>query len=680
MYSIYEKNPMNFEEETKTKYLLGFLCDKIDNIQYYFSEENIPDNWNDQKKAFFIENKPNNLNASFYECIQNFQYFILDACMSVHKEQKFKDTKVEQLTTLSNLWDPAGTGQVENINDGDEKLNLEFVKEPYNENILNSVMKSNNEISFYDETYDKLLNTCCLEKYGITIKMRLAFENEKYMVAIVINTPEINNQVFILEYGGFSVKVLSLGLHYIETNKLNMDKINNERNKKSLLKLKEIIDFVKKELTNISEKNNSLNTFQITNLLYILLTRFKSTGDHGSAIATKFINVQLQRPTLYLTGDQLAYVYSISQSIPTIFRFFNGKGDNENDNDTTDDDENDNCSSERTHFIGFYSGNTNEIELTIYKYKTLCEFFKEYNLNDDIFIEINDTNNYIMDKNKELKQKITEISNLNMASSDYSTKKIEIENILLTITKRIFINEVILLDGITPEIKIYLNLISELRNYFFILKNIDIFKTELQKQLKLQVEDYTNIIKINTDEIFNEPNINKRRSLREQIVQFTNFGIKDFYNNLKNATFKQFVDQLNNTVIDDKTTFLDKIIEIKKNMKKRYKQIETFVESELSLSATSLKEIIKDIFDVYKNKLIEKTKNTKDENVKNHFVSLIFDKSIGELEKEKTTTNVSALKTTEPKKGFLSKTIKKISTAFSNVKKTVKNITKKNKK
>jgi len=73
-------------------------------------------------------------------------------------------------------------------------------------------------------------------------------------------------------------------------------------------------------------------------------------------------------------------------------------------------------------------------------------------------------------------------------------------------------------------------------------------------------------------------------------------------------------------------------------------------------------------------------KNTKDENVKNHFVSLIFDKSIGELEKEKTTTNVSALKTTEPKKGFLSKTIKKISTAFSNVKKTVKNITKKNKK
>ena len=675
LYPIYEKNSVNFEEEAKTKYLLGFLCDKIDNVSYYFSEENTPNTWNEQKKAFFIENVPNKLNDAFYEVIQNFQYYILDACMSVHKEEKFKSA-VKQITTLSNLWDPAGTGEVENINDGDEEFNLMFVPESFNKNILNSVMRTNQKMSFYDEIYNPLLNMFCLEDYGITIKLRLAYENKYYKIALVVDTPQIKNRIFILENGGFSVNVLSVGLYYVETDKVLASKINGDRNKNSWAKLKEIIDFVMEQLKNTPIK-------QKKRLLYILLTRFKSTGDHGSALSTKFINEQLGRPTIYLTGDQLAYVYSISQKIPTLFRFFNGKGD---DVDEEDEEEDDYCPKERTHFLGLYSGNTNEIELTLYKYKTICEFFKDYNLTDESFIDIEDTIQYIKETNTGLKEKITEMSSLNLGTLEYERTKTEIENMLSRVTRRIFIDEEMIERGVTPEIKTYLFSFAELRNYYFILKYVDKFKVELQKQLKAHVEDYTNIVKINADEIFNGPNIAQRRSLREKFVQITNFGVRDFYKSVKTENFSEFVRKLGSTIVDEKSSFLDKIIEIKNKMKNRCKQVETFAENELSISASSLKSVIKNVFDMYKNKLIEKTKNVENQTIKDFFISLMFEKSTSELKKENNSKPVSPTpalpppKTTTPaKKAFFTKTVKKVSKALTSMRKTVKNITKKRK-
>jgi hypothetical protein len=682
LFPIYEKTPMNFEEETKTQYLLGFLCgDKIDNISYYFSEDQIPESWNDLKRAFFVKNKPNRLNSSFFDIIKNYQYYILDACMTVQKETQFKDN-IKQIKSLCNLWDPAGAGSVETIDDGNEDLGLILVQEPYNTTIFNSVVRNSTQTSFYDGTYDRLLNKFCLEKYGIYFKLRLAFQNNNYMIALVINTPTIQNNVFILENGGFSVKVLSAGLYYIETNDKKV--LNDKRQQASLNKLIEIINFVKNNLTNVTNTEKQ-------NLLYILLTRFKSTGDHGSAIATKFVNEILKKPTIYLTGDQLAYVYSICQSVPTLFRFFNGKGD---DNDDDDDDTNgESCSVDRTHFLGLYSGNTNEIELTTYKYITIKSFFSDYNLNgNETLSNIQNIIDYLEFNNKELKMMMVELSVLNIGSPDYGIKKADIENKLNNISMNIFIDENYISNQSNennqlPIIKKYLQQLMEMRDYFFILKHIDTFKVELIKQIKEQINDYSKIVKINADEIFSQEKIQQRRSTRERFVEFADFGINKFYSDIKKADFPSFIRTLKTTIVDEKSSFLDKIIEIKSNMKNRYKKLETFIEQEFSMSSQSLKEISKNVFNIYKTSLIEKTNKTKDENLKNHFVSLIFEKSISELEKEKgvpiTITNtkkdkiniLSKMKTpivdtTKKMKNTLKNTMKMVSTK---IRKTLKN-------
>lgn len=649
LFPIYEKTPMNFEEESKTKYLLGFLCDKIDNISYYFSEDQIPESWNEQKRAFFVENKPNRLNSSFFDIVKNYQYYILDACMTVQKETQFKDN-IKQIKSLCNLWDPAGAGSVETIDDGNEDLGLLLVQEPYNTNIFNSVVRNSTQISFYDGTYDRLLNKFCLEKYGIYFKLRLAFQNNNYMIAIIINTPTIQNNVFILENGGFSVKVLSAGLYYIETNDKKV--LNDKRQQASLNKLIEIINFVKNNLTNVTNTEKQ-------KLLYILITRFKSTGDHGSAIATKFVNEILKKPTIYLTGDQLAYVYSICQSVPTLFRFFNGKGDDDDDDDDGENDTNgESCSVDRTHFLGLYSGNTNEIELTRYKYITIKSFFSDYNLNgNETLPNIQNIIDYLEFNNKELKKMMVELSVLNIGSPDYGNKKAVIENKLNNISMNIFIDENFISNQSNennqlPIIKKYLQQLMEMRDYFFILKHIDKFKVELIKQIKEQINDYSKIVKINADDIFSQEKIQQRRSTRERFVEFADFGINKFYSDIKKADFPSFIRTLKTTFVDEKSSFLDKIIEIKSNMKNRYKKLETFIEQELSISSQSLKEISKNVFNIYKTSLIEKTNKTKDENLKNHFVSLIFEKSISELEKEK---GIPIIDNKPDKKTFLSK-------------------------
>ena len=83
-----------------------------------------------------------------------------------------------------------------------------------------------------------------------------------------------------------------------------------------------------------------------------MLTRFKSSGDHGSAQTSYLLNKHCAK-TLYLSGDQLCYLYSIMIGAPTVFRYFAGSGVS-GEEEAGDGDNICEPNLERTHFIGTY--------------------------------------------------------------------------------------------------------------------------------------------------------------------------------------------------------------------------------------------------------------------------------------------------------------------------------------
>jgi hypothetical protein len=547
LFPIYSNHATNFEDEVKTKYLLDGLCGPMtipDNVSYFFNQPtpNNSDKWGDIKKNYFTTNKPNNVDDTFFkDSLGNYEYFILDACMSIHKEKEFMKT---QITTLSNLWDPVGAGSTDTIYDGDETLGLVLIEEkikdptiPIGYTIYNSFERKieTNPLSFYDETYNHLLNVSCLEKEGIKFYLRLAKQDTTgiYYLAILIKYvtgsgtgKEEKEKVFILTNGGFSVKILSVGLRYIEKefqeldsedyiekNKKKIQKINNE-----FQELKGIINFVASILAqNTMEERKRL--------LYILLTRFKSSGDHGTARATKFINEQLKKPTIYLTGDQLAYVYSIANQIPTLFRFFGGKGD-----DDEDEDDAKTCKVERSHFLGFYSGNFNEDRILQERYGKIYEFFEEFfqqqltqPVTQPVILSSVDSidalNVRISNLNDLLKQQITEV--LDLTQKPKSSNEENIQNQLDEQGKRQIVKQTIERE-ITPDILIdiesfrqltepinetdeeikkemkarlkpiykYLHSIAKLRGYIFIYSKMSEYKNIIVEMLLLHLKTY----------------------------------------------------------------------------------------------------------------------------------------------------------------------------------------------
>lgn len=698
LYPIYKEHPANFEDEVKTKYLLGGLCGDLHNVSYFFNEQQ-PTNWDDMKKEYFTSNKPSDVDDAFFQILGNYDYFILDACMSIHKEERFNKPK---LITLSNLWDPVGAGFTELIYDGDNELGLELIPETIldptfnksypNYTIYNSIKQGGNiPLSFYDETYNELLNKFCLndDDIGIKFYLRLAKHYDKkdkidkYYVAILIKYNNNEQKVFVLSNGGFSVKTLSFGLRYIEKNFQDLqveDIIENEKDEKKKLKkmndefkeLREIINFVKSILE--SKIRDSDKNEKIKRLLYVLLTRFKSSGDHGTAMATKFINEKLNKPTIYLTGDQLAYVYSIANQIPTLFRFFGGKGDHDDDDEKT-------CKVERSHFLGFYSGNIKEDKILQERYNKIYDFFKDFFKNSLTSTETNieDLNNDISELNDILKQQITNVLELTQKpnpATELNIKNIEdkkaivkqtIEsispNILIDINRFSRLTTPIVEEETKERLKPiykYLHSISKLRGYIFIYTKINVYKNLIIDMLTSHLNTYkttlvtlpnTKMIGLENKSVTNNQ-YNKSNELQKRNIPATDimpeihkidgldvFGDSD----IKNIqTYDDFVKYLaggdyGQTRRKNVTT-LTKIIEIKTSVDKKINDLLNDKTINLPICKLTLNEIITTIIQQYYDNLIEITeqrldnaKNNRYKYVKDFFIKIIFNDDTSRL-------------------------------------------------
>ena len=372
--SSYYTNYGNFEERIKIDYISGMLqnCDYVlPNTSFYFNYELNTDNklilsalnnYIEQQKIY----KNSNFTEFYDNVISKYKYYLLDACMSIHKEPVFTKNGVIELSSLCNLWDPAGTTYLPkpsttNTNndfiDNNSEYNLQIVPENIKINgkeyiVLDSKTIDKN-LSIYDTVYDPLLNKFCLESYNIEIKLRLySYESGKYKVCIVLYQNKTPFHITFLKDGGFDLSELAVGMAYINDPKpvkpgdknvtYNCDKVT----KKLDSNLKEMIDVLYEKM----EKNTTVD--KRANDLKVLMARLKSTGDHGSAETVKFINQNCGKAVMYLSGDQLCFIYSMMIGNPTLFRYFASKKADSCDKDDkcgTDD-----CVKNRIHYVGFY--------------------------------------------------------------------------------------------------------------------------------------------------------------------------------------------------------------------------------------------------------------------------------------------------------------------------------------
>ena len=331
----YEGNFNDFEKKVKIDYILGKLCD-VYGINFFFNQ-NIKDyaKINADILAPLEENKPNKLDF-FYETNltkQGYKYYFLDACMSIQCDPEFR-SHMTPLKSLCDLWDPVGASELdEKIAEKNNDLDIKFESEAdgfYNALFFDGTTRK----SLYDEAYDPLLNVKCLEKYGIYFKLRLKqIEVNKYIVAIhIIHNKTGNGEFFPLIHGGFTLHSLAIGLAYV-SNGYSNPKIDED--------LKNIITHIK----NI-EPGITPDDFKR------MLTRFKSSGDHGSARTASLVNTycgNAKDKTIYLSGDQLCYVYSMLIGNPTLFRYYAPN------KPLASEESCEVCMPHRIHFLGFFS-------------------------------------------------------------------------------------------------------------------------------------------------------------------------------------------------------------------------------------------------------------------------------------------------------------------------------------
>jgi hypothetical protein len=179
--------------------------------------------------------------------------------------------------------------------------------------------------------------------YGIKIKIRTAVEQvvekkntvNKCSVAVCIYVDDVfKNVIFI--HGGFGVNELAMGMHYIETGEITYT--NDTKTYQLRTELKTLLDILNRYFIDIGKKRKESSNEFFKNEYYKLLLRFKSSGDHGQARTVKILNTLLNKATVFISGDALAYVYSIAEEIPTICKYYAGKGDAEDEDKNEDED------------------------------------------------------------------------------------------------------------------------------------------------------------------------------------------------------------------------------------------------------------------------------------------------------------------------------------------------------
>jgi len=381
--SYFEKSPNSFEEDVKVDYLLGDLAGKLDDISYYFTQgprtpnwADITKNWDEKRRNFFQSNEPFDNIDLLFETVQEhgIEYWLYDACMDSNIR---KGLEPPEFFSLAKIWDPSKSSKHNLFHLSEYKLsndqnnrNSKFTKitiEPNNryaskENQtkipegyeLYDWTDENNE-SYYDKIYDNLLNEDILTKVlGIKIKLRIAAHNDDKSksksksndnvvgkicsVAICIYVQDSFHSVIIVD-SGFSVKELSIGMHYIEKGEATFDlgtkhiEINED-----LYKLINILDNIWSNLSRNSN-NSTIRSIFNKNEYYKLLLRFKSSGDHGQAHTVKLLNRLLNKRTVFLSGDNLAYVYSIADETPTIARYYSPRTTTSDEQEEQEDDD-----------------------------------------------------------------------------------------------------------------------------------------------------------------------------------------------------------------------------------------------------------------------------------------------------------------------------------------------------
>ena len=353
LQSYIEKSPLVFEEDIKVDYLLGDITGEVEDMSYYFSEANdSPPTWITKRKEFFkytdangqLLNPPHSINKLFMDLdMQQFDFWLYDACMSGKIRQQIIPPEFK---TLCNLWDPAKNPPIP-INELSEKIisdkyptNSRFEKvTTFGDYDIYNWINPTNKQSYYDLVYDPLLNNDILgTEYNIFIKLRSAVNRVTNIcsVAILLFQNEKLGDTIVIK-SGFGVNELSRGLRYIETN--DTEKLNPL--------LQQVINTIHSFIL----KNANIN---VKNELYKLLIRFKSSGDHGSANTTKLIHTILKKSCIFLSGDNLAYVYSIANETPTLCKYYAGKLASENEHEEDDEDEEAAEADTGQHFIAAY--------------------------------------------------------------------------------------------------------------------------------------------------------------------------------------------------------------------------------------------------------------------------------------------------------------------------------------
>jgi hypothetical protein len=336
LYGYIDADPLHFEEDIKTDYLKGDIASTLDDVSYHFElppDKTLPTTWSEPRRDFFKDQTIHSLDSLFDEIKQNeINYWVFDACMS----SKIKDKlPAERLVTLANMWDPVKSGLINKSDLGEQILitsigpSLVLVPDGPSVDGHEIYDWQFNGTSLYDLIYKDLLNHDDLNTtYNLNIKLRLAINaEEECRVMIKLQHEDAQKKISELKLvidNGFSVNELAMGLHYIETGETSV----KDTTKTIHLDLQKIIDFLFNEYKeNLKQSSNPFaDISQLSkyykNEFYKILFRFKASGDHGQAEMVKIINTVLNKPTIFMTGDNLAYAYSISKEIPTVACYY----------------------------------------------------------------------------------------------------------------------------------------------------------------------------------------------------------------------------------------------------------------------------------------------------------------------------------------------------------------------
>jgi hypothetical protein len=369
--SYFDKDPIHFEEDIKVDYLLGDLAGNLDDVSYYFTEGTIPTTWIEARRKFFETAQINGIQKLFMD-VEEFgiEYWLFDACMSSSIKNNMTP---ERFITLANLWDPAKSKNPTL----EELTEYKMSKDPANQDPANPAFSqfvpdvnidvniTNKNIfdwqnargeSYYDKIYGPLINQDIMTNtFGIEIKLRIAVEKNVCSVAICVFVADEFKKMVIVR-SGFGVNELAMGMHYIETGATSNTKGKGQTIRSEL---KELIDTLYQYFTDVSritdrtKRTEASKTF-LKNEYYKLLLRFKSSGDHGSANTVQLLNNLLKKRSVFLSGDNLAYVYSIASGTPTVCNYYKASSGSKEEDDDDDDDDDAGIHSSGPQFIAGY--------------------------------------------------------------------------------------------------------------------------------------------------------------------------------------------------------------------------------------------------------------------------------------------------------------------------------------